>query len=43
MGLGAYGAHAFKPQDPYYLEVSKAAGLHMHVLGKLPQAQGAKV
>ena len=22
VGLGAYGAHAFKPKDPYFLEVT---------------------
>ena len=32
VGLGAYGAHAFKPQDPYFLEVSTVAALHMCML-----------
>ena len=43
VGLGAYGAHAFKPKDPYYLEASKSSVLHLHVLGTLPQARGVKI
>ena len=32
VGLGAYGAHAFKPQDPYFVEVSKLFVLHICML-----------
>ncbi|GFR49610.1 hypothetical protein Agub_g11631 [Astrephomene gubernaculifera] len=28
VGMGAYGAHGFKPQDPHYLEVYRRANLY---------------
>lgn len=34
IGLGAYGAHAFKPQDPHFTEVFKRAN-HYHLLHSL--------
>ncbi|KAG2438348.1 hypothetical protein HYH02_010804 [Chlamydomonas schloesseri] len=34
VGMGAYGSHGFKPQDPYYLEVFRRAN-HYHLLHSL--------
>ncbi len=42
VGLGAYGAHAFKPQDPYFLEVRTLLALHMLMLHAQPPAGAPK-